>query len=71
MTPNPAPAAVPRLSDQPVIWAVHCPFRKNGTPVLGTMGAEIRGVIVIPVETWTALCREIPALGAKQFTVGS
>lgn len=60
-----APAPPPR------IWTVYCPFRKNGTPVLGTTGSDVRGIVIIPVETWTALCREIPALGAKQFEVGS
>lgn len=53
------------------IWALHCPFRKNDTPVLGSFGATIRPVVIIPMATWTALCKEIPALGQKQFQVGS
>lgn len=52
------------------IWALHCPFRKNGTPVLGTMGSTIQGVIVIQVETWRRMVREIPALAAAPFEVG-
>lgn len=62
----------PHTSDQkPRIWAMHCPFRKTGSPVLGTFGAKVRPVVILPMETWTALCREIPELGAKQFEVGS
>jgi hypothetical protein len=56
---------------QPIrIWALHCPFNKRGFPVLGNMGSEIRGVVIIPVEQWTALCKRIPELGATQFEVG-
>lgn len=64
MTPD-TPAPRPR------IWTVYCPFRKTGSPVIGSFGATIRPVIIIPVETWTTLCRDIPALAAKQFEVGS
>lgn len=53
------------------IWAFHCPFRKTGSPVLGSFGATIRPVVIVPMETWTKLCREIPELGARQFEVGS
>jgi hypothetical protein len=56
---------------QPTIWAFHCPFRKEGSPVLGSFGATVRPVVILPMETWTRLCREIPALGAMQFNVGS
>jgi len=56
---------------RPLIWVLHCPFRKTGSPVVGSFGATIRGVVIIPVETWTALCRQHPALAATQFEVGS
>lgn len=57
---------------QPIrIWALHCPFTKTGFPVLGNFGTRERGVVIIPVETWTALCEEIPALAAMQFEVGT
>lgn len=55
----------------PRIWAMHCPFRKNGTPVLGSFGATERAVVIIPMTTWTKLCQEIPELGRMQFQVGS
>lgn len=53
------------------IWAAHCPFRKTGSPVLGTMGAIIEGVIVMRMDTWEELCRRVPALQTMQFEVGS
>lgn len=53
------------------IWALHCPFRKDGTPVLGTFGTRVRGVIVIPVETWGRMVEDIPQLATAQFEVGS
>ena len=52
------------------IWAMHCPFKESGSPVLGTFGYTERGVIIIPIETWNALCREIPELARTQFEVG-
>lgn len=64
------------MSDQEVkahpirIWALHCPFSKSGFPVLGSFGSTVRGVVIIPVETWTKLCKEIPDLAARQFEVG-
>lgn len=60
-----------RLAAPIRIWAFHCPFNKRGVPVLGSFGSTVRGVVILPMETWTALCKEIPALGAKQFEVGS
>lgn len=53
------------------IWALPCPFKKTGVPVLGSFGATIRNVVVIPVETWTQLCRDCPDLAAKKFEVGT
>lgn len=53
------------------VWVLHCPFNKKGMPVLGSFGSTERGVMIMPIETWTALCKEIPELGRKQFEVGS
>jgi hypothetical protein len=55
----------------PTIWAVWMPFKKSGFPSLGTFGARERKVVIVPMETWNALCAEIPALRTKQFIVGS
>lgn len=67
--PSDSPTA---STNKPIrIWAFHCPFRKNGSPVLGSFGATVRPVVILPMETWTKLCRDIPALGATQFEVGS
>ena len=53
------------------IWAMPCPFRKTGSPVLGSFGFTTRDVVILPMETWTRLCREIPALGTRAFEVGT
>jgi hypothetical protein len=55
----------------PRIWAAHCPFRKSGSPVLGNVGATIRPVIVMEMDTWTRLCQDVPALQTMQFEVGT
>jgi hypothetical protein len=55
----------------PTIWAVWMPFKKSGFPSLGTFGARERKVVIVPMETWNALCAEIPALQTKRFNVGS
>ena len=52
------------------IWALPCPFRKDGSPVLGSQGRTIRNVVVMEMETWTKLCEEIPELGKREFRVG-
>jgi hypothetical protein len=53
------------------IWAMWCPFRKSGSPVVGTFGHTERDVIIIPTETWRRLCHEIPALATRHFEVGT
>lgn len=53
------------------IWAAACPFNKSGAPVLGSFGSRVRNVVIIPMETWTKLCDEIPALAATKFEVGT
>ena len=69
----PTPAAdAPATTPEPyTIWALHCPFRKDGAPVLGTFGSETRGVVIIEVETWKRLCRDVPQLQTAQFRVGT
>lgn len=53
------------------IWVADCPFRRNGSPVLGTMGSSVRTIIVIEDETWRRLCAEVPQLAATHFEVGT
>ena len=59
------------LQPQYRIWALTCPFTKQGVPVMGSFGSQIRQVVIIPVATWTRLCQEIPGLAATTFEVGS
>ena len=53
------------------IWGLQCPFRKSGSPVLGTMGSQWKTVIVIEADVWRQLCERVPALQTMQFEVGS
>lgn len=53
------------------IWVLHCPFKKNGVPVLGNFGASEKPVVIIPLETWKKLCADVPQLQTTQFEVGS
>lgn len=53
------------------IWVAECPFKKNGFPSLGTFGKSVAPVVILPLETWQRLCREIPELGTRQFEVGA
>lgn len=53
------------------IWVMHCPFRKTGSPVLGTFGASIEGVVIVKMEDWEKLCEDVPQLKTTQFEVGS
>ncbi len=71
---KPVPVAVggAALPEKPArIWVTHCLFKKNGFPSLGTFGATERPVVILPLRTWEALCREIPELAKRQFEVGS
>lgn len=56
---------------KPRIWALWCPFKKNGFPVLGTFGKSEAPIVMMHATTWTRLCNEIPALAAMYFEVGS
>lgn len=53
------------------IWVTPCAFKKNGFPSLGSFGARVANVVILPLETWTKLCAEIPELGKRQFEVGT
>ena len=55
----------------PRLWVLHCPFRKNGSPVLGTFGATERAVVIMTLDTWQQLVADVPALQATQFEVGT
>ena len=60
-----------RLDRKPYrMWALSCPFRKDGTPVLGTFGAREQTVVIFTLETWRRLCADVPALATTQFEVG-
>jgi hypothetical protein len=53
------------------IWVLHCPFRKDHTPVLGIFGATTEPVVIMTLETWTRLVEAVPALKTTQFEVGT
>jgi hypothetical protein len=55
------------------LWSIACPFRKTGSPVVGTMGTSIRDVVVMEADEWKRMLRLIPAdvLEKTQFNVGS
>lgn len=53
------------------IWVTPCAFKKSGFPSLGTFGATVGNVVILRMETWQRLCREIPELGKRQFEVGA
>lgn len=59
------------MSEWPRMWIMECPFRKNGTPVLGSMGRTIRRVVVMEAETFKALLDAHPSLKEQQFNVGT
>lgn len=52
------------------IWALSCPFKKDGTPSLGTFGTTIRGVVIFDIATWKRLCADVPQLQTTMFEVG-
>jgi hypothetical protein len=60
------PAPTPRT-----MWVMHCPFRKNGSPVVGTMGSTVRTVVIFDIDEWKRLCEEVPHLATTHFRVGS
>jgi hypothetical protein len=66
-SPTPSPPA----STPVTMWVAECPFRKNGSPVLGNMGARLDIVILFSSAEWKRLCVEVPALATMQFRVGT
>lgn len=53
------------------MFAADCPFRKNGSPVLGNFGGRVRQVIVMEMAEWNRLCAAVPELQTKIFEVGA
>ena len=53
------------------IWVMHCPFRKTGSPVLGTFGQTIQPVVIMHLDTWKRLMDEVPALKTTHFEMGT
>lgn len=53
------------------MWAMHCPFKKDGFPVLGSFGKEVKPVVIITMDEWNRLNEAIPELGRTMFEVGS
>lgn len=71
MTANPNPQE-PREAARPFrIWVAECPFRKNGSPVLGSFGARTNTVVIMNWQTWQRLCETVPQLATTQFEVGT
>lgn len=57
-------------SDPLTIWAVTTTFRKNGSPVMGTMGTRAERVVVMTADTFERMIAENPCLATAQFRVG-
>lgn len=53
------------------MWVAYCPFRKNGSPVLGNLGSSIKSVVVMTTDEWRRLCANVPQLQTTTFNVGS
>lgn len=60
------------MADAPdfVMWSSECPFGKDGGPVLGTMGKEVRHVVVMETEAFKRLLAEIPKERMDQLKFG-
>lgn len=52
------------------LWAGTTTFRKDGTPVLGTMGRTAQRVVIMPVDEFTRMIGEHPTLRDAQFDIG-
>lgn len=51
------------------IWAGTTTFRKNGTPVLGTLGVRANRVVVMSRETFLRLVKENRDMDTAQFNL--
>ncbi len=59
------------MSEKPIrMWVMECPFRKSGSPVLGSFGASSDNVVIFRIEAWKRLCAEVPQLQTTVFEVG-
>jgi hypothetical protein len=52
------------------IWTGFTTFRKNGSPIMGTLGSSAKQVVVMEADTFRRICREHPTLGTALFRVG-
>jgi hypothetical protein len=74
--PDPVPTAAVDADTvvpppEPVtMFALFCPCRKNGAPVVGSFGAQIREVVIFDMREWKRLCEQVPQLATTQFRVG-
>lgn len=68
-------ADTPRSPSEPskpiTMWFAECPFRKTGSPVLGTTGASVRRVIVFEYDEWLRFAKLHPSIETQQFRVGT
>lgn len=53
------------------MWVMHCPFKKDGFPSLGSFGKDIKPVVIITMDEWNRLNESIPELAKTMFEVGS
>jgi hypothetical protein len=53
--------------EQYTIWHGFTTFRKNGTPIMGTLGASAKPVVIMESETFQRLVREHPSLATVVF----
>lgn len=57
--------------EQPItIFAMWCPFRKDGVPVVGNFGA-VRPVVIIESSEWKRMLEKFPEMKTTEFRVGT
>ena len=70
------PTATPReptMAESKLDFTMHtafCPFRKDGTPVVGTMGSTARHVVLMESDDFKRLLKLIPADVLAKQTFG-
>ena len=65
-------APQPLDGTEPTIYvAKMAPLRKDGSPVLGSFGAQIGSLVIMDLATWKRLCAENPGLQTTRFRVGA
>jgi len=53
------------------IWSLPTPFDKHGAPVMGTVGATVRHVVVFETAEFKRLLNDHPSLATAQFLLGA